>query len=1318
MMARIQSLSSFGHLFAAALVLLCCAIPLGAQSTSSKPELVLQTGHAKPVTAIAISPNGRWLVSASADSTIKLWDLTSGSVLRTLTGHAGSVLCLAVSPDGQWIASGSEDATVKLWSVTAGGDALTLSGHQKPVREVAFSADSRQLTSLGIDAVKLWDASSGREIRSTKFNEQFSDQAVAALSRDGRLAAIGGGYTLKGPSLTNSLPGVAIFRGSGVSQQPIKIIEAASGRELASEKIKGKLTTLSDLAFSPDGRLVAAQNVSFDKRNNPEASVAVFETATGRDVQTFPAGQSLGSSLAFSFDGRFLASKQSLSQQDSNADMSAIGKLGTITIYETATWRAVREIKGSGIEFSFNQSAPPLGFSPDGKLLAASYSTGISLYDTASGARMQVLRTSRKESALSQAQPNRDEMMRQAGVDPDGLRAMQEMLPNITGMMDSMGMGGAGKAMKVISGSQINFSADGKLLSATALMGGFNTINWDVASGTPRQPTVQRGENETTTISPLTAPVFSPDGKLQAALAIDLTAIVISETASQREVQRIPLGGQTASVQLAFGPRWLAVQYLEIKQPSRASILGGGKMPEPQIKLFDPRTGRLLREVKTEGASSGLGGFGFGFGGLSVFSPDARYLIALNADSGGLGGGLKPSLPSLGGIGIGRRGGNPQELPKQKYKLKLTELETGRKVWEVNAEGENLMSPPSFNFSQNGSLLAVTSYEKNQPVITLYDAASGRKLAGINPDSQINTMNFSPDGKLLVTTNGNIVTLWDAATGRQTRTLTHATAVNGSAISPNLKVVATLEQDGNQHLWDAQTGEKLATLVNLEALRDYSSITQEWLVVTPEGLFDGSPAAWQQIMWRFSSNTFDVGPVELFFNDFYYPGLMAEIFAGHRPKPARALQQIDRRQPIVKLALGQRLAGPANLRMATVKFEILPAQADQTHQQDSGARDVRLFRNGSLVQVWRGDVLQNASKITFTANVPLVAGTNRFTAYAFNRDNVKSSDANLIVTGDQSLARKGTLYLLAVGVNQYANSQFNLRYAVPDVRAVSAELQTQQAKLNQFQRVVIVPLLDVEATKANVLAALARLAGETKLPPTAPSALQQLQRSEPEDAVIIYFAGHGLAAQNQFYLIPHDLGYDGARESLDEASIKNVLAHGISDRELETAFETIDARHLLLVIDACQSGQALESEEKRRGPMNAKGLAQLAYEKGMHILAGAQAYQAALEAAQLGHGYLTYALVEEGLKTEAAVKNGKDKEVTIQRWLDYAAERVPQMQQEKLNNARELKQKPLAFAPGEEKVADPSQRSLQRPRVFYRREVDELPLIVAKPSTR
>lgn len=58
-----------------------------------------------------------------------------------------------------------------------------------------------------------------------------------------------------------------------------------------------------------------------------------------------------------------------------------------------------------------------------------------------------------------------------------------------------------------------------------------------------------------------------------------------------------------------------------------------------------------------------------------------------------------------------------------------------------------------------------------------------------------------------------------------------------------------------------------------------------------------------------------------------------------------------------------------------------------------------------------------------------------------------------------------------------------------------------------------------------------------------------------------------------------------------------ILSRSISDLELEAALETVDAGQLLFVLDACNSGQALEAEEKRRGPMNSSGLAQLAYEK-------------------------------------------------------------------------------------------------------------------------
>src|SRR5262249_41088399 len=154
--------------------------------------------------------------------------------------------------------------------------------------------------------------------------------------------------------------------------------------------------------------------------------------------------------------------------------------------------------------------------------------------------------------------------------------------------------------------------------------------------------------------------------------------------------------------------------------------------------------------------------------------------------------------------------------------------------------------------------------------------------------------------------------------------------------------------------------------------------------------------------------------------------------------------------------------------------------------------------------------------------------------------------------------------------------------------------------------------------------------------------LDRLKPARPEDVVVVFFAGHGKAQESRFYMIPYDLGYQGRRESLDEEGLGRILSRSISDLDLESHFERIDAGQLLLVIDACESGQALEAEEKRRGPMNSKGLAQLAYEKGMNILTAAQSYQAAMEATQIGHGYLTYALIVDGIENLAADGKPRD----------------------------------------------------------------------------
>ena len=112
------------------------------------------------------------------------------------------------------------------------------------------------------------------------------------------------------------------------------------------------------------------------------------------------------------------------------------------------------------------------------------------------------------------------------------------------------------------------------------------------------------------------------------------------------------------------------------------------------------------------------------------------------------------------------------------------------------------------------------------------------------------------------------------------------------------KLLLTSSWDSSIKLWDVTAGKELASLFALGQ--------QDWLVITPEGLFDGSPAAWSQILWRFSQNIFDVAPVELFFNEYYYPGLLADLYRGKRPAPPKNLFQRDRRQPTLKLNVSQK----------------------------------------------------------------------------------------------------------------------------------------------------------------------------------------------------------------------------------------------------------------------------------------------------------------------------------------------------------------------------------------------------------------------------
>jgi WD40 repeat protein len=111
-------------------------------------------GHTDGVWAVAVSPDGRFIVSGSSDHTVKVWELESGRLLRSLEGHTGWVWAVAVSPDGRFIVSGSEDRTIRAWEPES-RESRVLFWNDAAIFSLALSRDGR-LLACGDAAGRVW----------------------------------------------------------------------------------------------------------------------------------------------------------------------------------------------------------------------------------------------------------------------------------------------------------------------------------------------------------------------------------------------------------------------------------------------------------------------------------------------------------------------------------------------------------------------------------------------------------------------------------------------------------------------------------------------------------------------------------------------------------------------------------------------------------------------------------------------------------------------------------------------------------------------------------------------------------------------------------------------------------------------------------------------------------------------------------------------------------------------------------------------------------------------------------------------------------
>lgn len=139
------------------------------------------------INAVALSPDGRQ-AAAGGDKAVSIFDVATGQLLRRLDGHGNAIDSIALSPDGKHLLSASEDSAIKLWSTDDGALIRTFKEPNAPAQALAFAPDGQRFLS-GSERLRLWDSGTGQLIRTlgTEDDPVYS----ITFSRDGRLAVSG-----------------------------------------------------------------------------------------------------------------------------------------------------------------------------------------------------------------------------------------------------------------------------------------------------------------------------------------------------------------------------------------------------------------------------------------------------------------------------------------------------------------------------------------------------------------------------------------------------------------------------------------------------------------------------------------------------------------------------------------------------------------------------------------------------------------------------------------------------------------------------------------------------------------------------------------------------------------------------------------------------------------------------------------------------------------------------------------------------------------------------------------------------------------------
>jgi hypothetical protein len=363
----------------------------------------------------------------------------------------------------------------------------------------------------------------------------------------------------------------------------------------------------------------------------------------------------------------------------------------------------------------------------------------------------------------------------------------------------------------------------------------------------------------------------------------------------------------------------------------------------------------------------------------------------------------------------------------------------------------------------------------------------------------------------------------------------------------------------------------------------------------------------------------NVYSIDNLFEKFFNPVYVASVLQGKKVEATADIRKGILSPPEV------RITSPAAGSVLNTDTLAVAVAARDT---GGGIDEIRLYHNGKVVG---GDqravkIVPRGGETVRQYSVSLVDGANTFRAVGFSRDRTESNPYELMVRL-KAPSKEVSLYVLAVGINKYKNPALNLNYAEPDAKSIAGFFSQRGGGL--FRKVNIREIYSEQATRENIV-----------------SQLNELQNTNPQDAVLIYLAGHGESLNDKWYFIPHELTYP-EREA-------DVRTKGVSSDDLSGYIKNIKAQKILLLVDACKSGAVLIAF---RGFEDRKALSQLSRSTGVHVVAASTKDQFAAEVKDLGHGVFTYTLLA-GLGGKAA---GPGEPVTVRKLMVYVEEQLPEI---------------------------------------------------------